>query len=1059
MNRLPDWVDPTVIQRNREPAHVPLRAYNDAETARLDLPSPHVKSLDGQWKFHLAPSPEAAPQNFHDDHFNDSKWGQIAVPGTWQMPGMWEMGELDRPIYTNITYPIPLDPPNVPKENPTGCYRTRFTVPPEWSGRRVYLVFDGVDSAFHVWINGRELGFSTDSRLPAEFDITDYLINRRGGVSPPSAVGNGAASNPTAMGPGRPHNEGENTLAVRVYRWSHGTWLEDQDMWRLAGIQRSVWIYSKPAVRIADFRTIVKLDKDYRDATLEVRSTVRGERVTSLDDYTVSAQLFDGDKPMFEKEPSAAVGNRLHVSHEMAIIEEQIKSPRKWSAEEPNLYTLVVSLKDKDGRLIDCESCKVGFRSVELKDGQILVNGQALKFTGCNRHEFDHVRGKSITEAQMLLDIRLMKQANINAVRTSHYPNMSRWYELCDEFGLYVVDEANIETHGTKPWDRLARDTVWTAAFLERGIRMVERDKNHPCVIFWSLGNESGYGPAHDAMAGWIRGFDPWRVVHYESCYGGPASDVICPMYSSIEHCLKLANDPKEYRPVILCEYAHAMGNSSGNLHVYWDQMWTHPRLQGGYIWDWADQGILVTAKDGRKYWAYGGDFGDKPNDGTFCNNGIVWPDRSLHPGYHEFAKVYQKIHMRAVDAEKGVFKIRNRNFFVDLSNIRAKWRLTADGVEVQSGELTLPKIDPQQEAEVVVGPSRAHSPSAKPGTEFHLEFIFSLAGDESWATAGHIVAREQFALKPEPPQEPGHHSYFPDMPTVVKGAAASVHGEYDPYAILQAGGANLIARPPWHHFFRASIDNDMGGGERSYLAQWKRAGIDRIKATQLRARVEKLDDAQRISVSLRHVADGVKAGIVTCSVVTHAGRLVAIDNTVIADPRLPVLPRVGMQWEMPGKFDRVTWFGRGPHENYIDRQISAHVGLYRAKVEELYVPYIHPTENGGRSDVRFVALTDESGAGLLVCGDALLQFSAHFCTTQDLYEAKHTVDVPKRENITLSIDHKHMGVGGDDSWSPRVHEQYLIKPGRFRYKLFLRALNAGEDPLRVYRQELAGLI
>lgn len=1019
-----DWEDPSVLHRHREPAHVPLRAYSDEAAARAGT-STNVVSLDGTWSFFLAPSPEAAPEGFESPNFAEAGWTTIPVPGTWQMPGVTDLKGFDRPIYTNITYPFPLDPPNVPKENPTGCYRTRFRVPSNFSGRRVYLVFDGVDSAFHVWLNGRSLGFSTDSRLPAEFDVTDFL------------------------------SAGENVLAARVYRWSAASYLEDQDMWRLAGIQRGVWLYSKPDVRIADYRAIAKLDRDYCDAILEIRTAVRGCKAEALKFYKVSAQLYDAaGKAVFPAPLDATPGNKPSLSHELAVAEASVANPKKWTAETPNLYTLTVTLKDEKGAVVDCESTRIGFRSVELKDGQVLVNGQAVKFTGVNRHEFDHEHGKTISEEQMQTDIRLLKQANINAVRTSHYPNLSRWYELCDEYGLYVVDETNIETHGGKPWDRFARDPVWAPAFLERGMRMVERDKNHPCVIFWSLGNESGYGPAHDAMAAWMRAYDSTRLIHYESCGQGKATDVLCPMYWSLEGMLRLANDPKETRPVIQCEYAHAMGNSTGNMHVYWDAIWSHPRLQGGYIWDWADQGIRVKTSDGRAYWAYGGDFGDQPNDSTFCNNGLVFPDRTRHPGYFETAYWYQKIAVRAVDAAAGKLKIKNRHYFVGLEGLRACYALRIDGVVVDKGMFALPEIAPQKEAEVSVAFKR---PAAAPGAEAHLDVWFELAQDKTWAPKGHIVAHEQIAL-PREPGEPASRKAPPPIKVEERGhtilfrneaMSAEIDGRLGALKTFEYRGRERIVSEVLPHVYRAPTDNDLGGGEHSYANQWRKAGLDKLLVSTDGVQRHAVDSGtHRVIVRQRLISPIAEAGLrVECAYTLYGSGLVEIDSSVEADPRLPVLPRIGLQWRLPGECEHVSWFGRGPLENYSDRQGAAKLGCWAANVDELFTWYIHPTENGGNGDVRWLALTDQEGVGLLVWGDAPLHFTAQRCSTADLDKAKHTPDVPRRDQITLCVDHKHMGVGGDDSWSPRVHAPFTIPPGRFRYRVWLLPLQPGDDP------------
>nr|MBA3709591.1 hypothetical protein [Planctomycetota bacterium] len=646
MSQRNDWENHTLLHRGKEAAHAPLHAYADEAGARAGT-TPYRQSLDGDWRFFLAPTVADAPRDFHRDGADLSAFTTIPVPSTWQMPGVTDLKGFDRPIYLNVRYPIPLDPPCVPTENPTGCYRRDFTVPELWRGRRILVVFEGVDSAFHVWVNGREVGFSKDSRLPAEFDITDDL---------------------------RP---GSNSIAVRVYRWSDGTYLEDQDMWRLSGIQRSVHLYAKPQVRIADYRVVASAS-----GRLTVRARVRGADADHAPEWRISAQLVDAHGAAVFTQPLEAAVGIPNTMGEFAEVSAEVASPRLWSAEAPNLYTLVLSLKDASGATVDCESCQVGFRSVELKDGQVLVNGAPIIFTGVNRHEFDHRLGKSITEEQMLLDIRMLKQCNINAVRMSHYPSLPRWYELCDQHGLYVIDETNIETHGMIPWNRLALDPEWAPAFLDRGMRMVERDKNYACIVMWSLGNESGYGPAHDAMFAWMHANDPTRLVHYESCYLGPATDVLCPMYATVERITELANKRDEHRPVILCEYEHAMGNSLGNFHEYWQAILAHPRLQGGFIWDWADQGIEVKAPDGRAYWAYGGDFGEKVHDAQFSCNGIVWPDRTPHPAYFEAKHLHQKIAVTAVDLAKGQVEVRNRNFFVDLSGIAARWLLLEDGAE-----------------------------------------------------------------------------------------------------------------------------------------------------------------------------------------------------------------------------------------------------------------------------------------------------------------------------------------------------------------------------------------
>jgi len=631
-----DWENPQVVGRNKQPGHVLLLPYADETSARTRDPdaSPYWQSLNGQWKFCYAPTPDAAPESFHRTDHDDSAWKPIAVPGNWQLQGY------DKPIYTNVQYPFPPDDlPGVPHDdNPTGCYRVTFSIPEHWYGRRVFVVFDGVDSAFYLWVNGEMVGYSQGSRLPAEFDITDYV------------------------------RTGDNLLAARVYRWSDGSYLEDQDFWRLSGIYRDVYLYAPPPLRLADYEVRTELDADYRDAILHIRTRV-ANHTDGATTCALIASLYDAQGQLVLTAPS---GERQVPAGSKALLEldAPVSAPLKWSAEYPNLYTLTLALSDARGETLEVQSCRVGFRTVEIIDGQICINGMPVLFRGVNRHEHDPDTGHTVSRASMIQDIRLMKQFNINAVRTSHYPDVPEWYDLCDEYGLYLIDEANIETHGV--WDRLTKDPAWKTAFLERGMRMVERDKNHPSVIIWSLGNESGDGPNHEALSAWIRDRDPTRPIHYESATGrrtyvgpetAPHVDIVSVMYPTVDQIIELAQTPGEIRPLIMCEYAHAMGNSPGNLQEYWDAIEAHPRLQGGFVWDWVDQGIRQAlprgyspgvTKEGVEWFAYGGDFGDDPNDGNFCINGLVFPDRVPHPALWEHKKVTQPVGVKPLDLLAG---------------------------------------------------------------------------------------------------------------------------------------------------------------------------------------------------------------------------------------------------------------------------------------------------------------------------------------------------------------------------------------------------------------------
>nr|MBA3846326.1 DUF4981 domain-containing protein [Planctomycetota bacterium] len=868
---------------------------------------------------------------------------------------------------------------------------------------------------------------------------------------------------------------GRNLLAVRVYRWSHGSLLEDQDMWRLAGIQRGVHLLSKPRVRIADVKVVTLPDERFEHWTLGVATRLAGAANSELAKYVVVAQLHDhAGKALFDQPLSASPGASkpawAQSLDDQAVAERTVAGPARWTAETPNLYRLTVELRDADGTVVEAETCRIGFRHVALKDGVLRVNGERVVFTGVNRHEFDAERGKTIGHEQMLADIRMMKRGNINAVRLSHYPNDERWYDLCDEHGLYLIDEANIETHGLKPWERLAKDPEWAGAMLARLTRMIERDKNHPSIVIWSLGNESGYGPNHDAMAQWARRMDPTRVVHYESCYGGPATDILCPMYP-VPARMADWSARDHTRPMIMCEYSHAMGNSCGNLHLYWELIWgskldtsitwekleANPRLQGGFIWDWADQGIRVHAADGRAYWAYGGDFGETVHDATFCNNGIVFPDRSPHPAYVEAQWCYQKVAARwvlgGIDGNREI-EVRNRNSFVSLDDLRATWRLLHDGVEAASGGLALPKVA----ATCAVRIAAPALPTPPAGVERHLVIEFAQLAKSFSAEAGFVVARDQLDLSPAP--SVARVAATPVAPTTRDDAIELTAGDVRARIDRARGvltsftrkGIELIASPVRHQFWRAYVDNDRGGGATSYATQWDKAGLDRLVERPLACAI----DGATVRARHRLAGEGCAVGFDTeIAYALRSDGALVIDVAVAADPLLPAnLPRIGLCWDVPERFADAAWFGRGPHENYPDRISSAFVGRHALPVDELAVPYIHPTENGGRGDVRWWALADR-GVGLLVGGDAPLQVSAHRCATADWQAAKHTVDVPRRQAITLSVDHRHSGVGGDVGWQPCVHPPFQVHPGRFRYRLVLVGL-AGEEPGAVWRERIA---
>jgi beta-galactosidase len=1044
-----DWENPQVVGRNKEPGHATLVPYAD-EAAALSgqrEASPYFRLLNGEWQFRIAPNPASAPQEFFRPDYDASGWATVAVPGNWQLQGL-DRG-YDVPIYANVQYPFPIDKlPCVPADdNPTGSYRHTFAVPEEWHDRQIFLLFEGVDSAFYLWVNGQMVGYSQDSRLPGEFNITPYV------------------------------HAGENTLAVQVYRWSDGSYLEDQDYWRLSGIYRDVYLWAAPAVHVRDFWVQTHLDAAYRDAVLKVRAKVRNYGDQDVTGYSLEVKLLDADgMPVLPEPISRQV--RVAAGAEVTLdLEQAVTAPAKWSDEYPYLYTVLISLQDVNGELLEVESCRVGFRVVEIKDGQIHLNGVPILFKGVNRHEHDPDTGHTITVESMIQDILLMKRFNINAVRTCHYPDDPRWYDLCDQYGLYIIDEANIESHGV--WDRLTKDPEWKTAFMERGIRMVERDKNHPCIIVWSLGNESGYGPNHEALADWIHTHDPTRPVHYESAtawrsYRGPEDaphiDIVSVMYPPVDKIIEMAHTAGETRPLIMCEYAHAMGNSPGNLKEYWEAIEAYPRFQGGCVWDWVDQGIRQVTDAGEEWFAYGGDFGDEPNDGSFCINGLVFPDRTIQPSMWEHKKVLQPVAVESVDLLAGKLEITNKYGFSDLSGLDLTWQLTADDEVLQTGQLPRLYTSPGAR-DVITIPF--DTPELAPGVEYWLTLSFTLAGDTPWAEKGHEVAWEQFKVPfdvPEVTALPVSEMPVLEMnesatEVVVRGADFRVvfDKRQGTVASLQYRDRELVKRGPRLNFWRAPTENDLSAsGQEMAALRWRDAGLDRLREHVTEVKVSQLAQ-QLVQLDVRSVltpeVDGAHRfstrfeGAYTYSI--YGSGDVVIDTHVLPSDGLPFLPRVGLQMGLPGGYERFTWYGRGPHETYVDRQVGAQVGLYSGTVDEQYVPYIVPQENGNKTDVRWVALTNEQGIGLLAVGSPWLNVSAHHYSTEDLTQAAHTYELKWRGDITLNLDYRQSGLGSA-SCGPGTLEKYLLQPEQVRFRVRLRPFSAQEiTPMALSKQRL----
>ncbi len=1040
-----DWENVQVLERNRELTHVPLGAYPDAEAARRGdkWASPNVLSLNGTWKFHLVDSPLQVPAGFAADGFDVSGWDNLPVPSNWQL-----FDYPDRPIYTNVKYTFPPNPPFVPEHNPTGCYRRTFTLPERWAGRAVFLVLESVDSACYVWVNGEAVGYSQDSRLPAEFDVTPYL---------------------------RP---GENTVAVQVMRYCDGTYLEDQDYWQMSGIQRDVFLFSKPPAHLRDFTVRTTFDAHYRNATLYVAAWMN--EAENLGAYAIEAMLYDATgAPVFDAPVSAAVKTSspmyggLAEERGCAKFEQFVAEPTQWSAETPYLYTLVITLIDPAGNAIDFESTRVGFRLVEIKDRVALINGRRLVVRGVDRHEHHPERGRALTDADMRAEIIQMKRLNFNAVRTSHYPDHPRFYDLCDELGIYVVDEMNLETHGVEAL--LSKDPAWALAYLQRATRLVLRDKNHASVCCWSLGNESYYGPHHAAMAGWVRMYDPTRPVQYESGYPGPAvSDILVPMYGRLPWLRETLADAKETRPIILCEYAYAKGNASGNFKKYWDLVDSSPSFQGGFIWDWHDKALTYTLPDGRKAWGYGGDLGcgtDYPAIGehpTQVLNGIVAPDLTPHPGAWEVKQVQAPVAFAANEAglRANTITVRNKHQFLDLGYLELRWEVTEDGCALQTGVQPLPATPAGTDAPITL--PIAPLPAPKPGAEYWLNVRAVLAADQPWAKAGHEISWAQFALARQAAAAMMSPTAMPAVTLERTDGAFVLSGEkvrvvFDRTTGLMTSfkgtGGELLVSGPAENFYRAPTDNDflLGGGH-SYWQDWLRDGLDRLDRTATTVEAAQLSATVAVvQVHATLLGTGAEPAFRTSTRYTVYGSGdVTVDCTVQASETLTTIPRIGLELVLPAVYEQFAWYGRGPYENYVDRKDSALVGRYESTVTEQFEPlYILPGECGGKEDVRWAVLTDAAGNGLLVIGGPLLHVDALHYSLAELTAAGHVHELTASPEVYLHLDARHMGVGGDTGWSRNVHDEYLIGPGTYQYSLRLRPLAAGEDAGTVARVEI----
>jgi beta-galactosidase/beta-glucuronidase len=1007
-----DWENTRVLQRNRQPARSAFIPYSDEESAITGERglSSRFRLLNGDWMFYYAPTPKELPEGFEGEEYEDWNWDTLPVPSNWQMHGY------GRPLYTNVAYPFPVDPPNVPYENPVGLYRRHFQVPEGWKDQQIFLLFEGVDSAFYVWVNGQMVGYSQGAHLPAEFDITPYL------------------------------HGGQNLLAVQVFQYSDGSYLEDQDMWRLSGIFRDVYMMARPVVFMRDVDIRPVLNEMLTDGEVKVQVCLKNMSGSEAEGYGVTARLLEGKKTLFEDR----IGGKLRIANEdEGVVEfsKTVTATRMWTAEEPNLYTLLLTLVGPEGEDLETVRFDIGFRKVEIRDQQLWVNGVSIKIQGVNRHEFDPDRGHAVTLESMVQDVTLMKQHNINTVRTSHYINDPRWLDLCDHYGLYVVDETDIECHGVhligEP-DMLANHEAWREAFVERGIRMVQRDKNHPSVIFWSLGNESGYGTNHDAMAEWIRSFDSSRPVHYEGARQAPMPDMVSVMYADVPTVIREGQRSDDPRPYFMCEYAHAMGNGPGNLKEYWDAFRTYPRLIGGCVWDWVDQGIRQYTEDGEAWFAYGGDFGDKPNDADFCINGLIHPDRRPHPSLLEYKKVLEPVHVEPVDLASGRVRLTNRYAFRSLGHLDGFWDIRRDGEVLEQGRLDALMI-PAGESDEISLPYTY--PGNAAGTTCWLNLSFRTNEATLWSPRGLELANAQFELLTGEMPDPIEMDSMPALFVAIEGEYVMVQGE-DFRLNFDAGlgtiadweyqGNQMLLSGPLLNIWRAPTENDV-----HMAVDWRGAGFDRLEQRVTTVDLEIKSEAARLVIEAVLAGYSLPPAIrCTYSYTIYGSGEILIQVQVKPSKELPDLPRVGVQMTLPGDFDRMQWYGRGPHENYPDRKESALVGIYNGSVQDQYFPYIMPQENGNKTDVRWVALTNNQGVGLFAAGLELLNASASHYRIQDLDEARHTYELEEREETILNLDHVVSGLGSN-SCGPGPLAQYLIAPDEMSFTIRLRPFNA----------------
>ncbi|WP_269524497.1 glycoside hydrolase family 2 TIM barrel-domain containing protein [Coraliomargarita parva] len=1018
---------PELTGINRLPMRATYYSFPTPEAA-LGQPreaSPWWVSLDGTWRFLYRENPADLPEAIAGMETASDDWADMPVPSLWPMQGY------SYPHYTNVKMPFAGEPPFSPERNPTGVYSRTFKVDDSWQGRRVILHFGGVDGVLQLYLNGEFVGLNKDSRLPSEYDITERI-----------------------------DWAGENRITAVVVQYSDASYVEDQDQWRMGGIHREVYLYSTGRVYLEDIKAIADFDPETGSGKLDMQVRVgMGNCLES--GWQVVWQILDSEgQSLLEPGEEEVVTERAVLVHWPRVgcrVERTLPEVQAWSSEIPTRYRLLVSLRDPSGNVVESTAVWIGFRRVEIKDRELLINGKAVLFNGVNRHDHSDTGGNCVTEADIRKDLEVMKAFNVNAIRTSHYPNDPLFYDLCDEYGFYVIDEANIESHDFH--NQICQDKRYLNAYVERGMRMVMRDKNHPSIIMWSLGNESGYGANHDAMAGWIRHYDPSRILHYEGAIsrgqsgltweGGHAStDVICPMYPWHQELIDWIESVEESRPLIMCEYSHAMGNSNGCLKEYYDLFEKYKGLQGGFIWEWLDHGLKETAENGKDYWTYGGDYGESPHDANFVADGLVWPDREAHPGLYEFKKLAQPVKVSRVEGEGIRLELCSKHDFRTLDYLTGSWELLGDGVVLAAGELDLSGI--------AAGESRVFDLSVDAGLidgydgdvlGLHVSICSKSA--TGLLEAGHEVAWEHFELKAHElvtvgslsPVEPA----ITETETGVRLAGGGQEFEWNRSSgelayVGLAGRGNLLAEPLRFTWWRAATDNDgvklWDGQDNKPLGRWKKAGLPETELSLTQFGLTEQGDVQSAWSLSTPVFKEAGVFRQTCRL---TGQGLLVENELECHAELPDLPRIGLQLALQPGFESVSYLGKGPMENYCDRNAAAWTGVFETSVDAMHVPYIMPQENGNRTGVGRINLTHEDGTGVRIAAvDEALNFKATHLKDADLFAATHTYELENRSETWVYLDHRQRGLGSA-SCGPDTLSQYTFPAGRYRWALLLQ--------------------